>query len=115
LDGGLNRLLLNHPKSAIFALLAMLVGAAFAFVAAAQKKHRRRFVISGFLVFFLGLFLLSFIEARSIGANERPAISPMAKVSADGSALEGKVTAGGVKSDEWVYLVISGVNPRLFC
>jgi hypothetical protein len=120
LDGGLNRLILNDEKATLAALGAMLLGVVLAFFAAAKfepqirgkklPRPREVLVALGFVAFVGGLIGLGAIEALSIGANERPAISTVAKVTADGSSLEGTVNAGGVETDQWVYLVVSGVN-----
>lgn len=113
LEGGLGRLLLNHLKLTLAGVVLTLVGLVVAFLGAyllAEEKHNRRWaaVVVALLAFVGGIGLIGYAEARSLSDNERPTITTTASMAAEGSKLEGHITAGGVKADEWVYLRVNG-------
>ena len=65
-------------------------------------------LVVAFLLFAIGVALLIWFSTSSLSENERPAITTEASMAADGSKLKGKVTAFGLKSDDWVYLSVKG-------
>jgi hypothetical protein len=51
-----------------------------------------------------------YAEEDTLSQNERPTIALKATLGAEGSILEGEVTANGVKSSEWIYVSINGAQ-----
>jgi hypothetical protein len=111
LQGGLERLLINHPWWTVLGLLAAGAGIALAFVDAyvIRGKSRVLFIVVALVLFGFGLVVLIYLSTRSISQNERPTITATA-AAGDGSKLEGHVTAFAVKSSEWIYLGVNGFH-----
>jgi hypothetical protein len=109
-QGGLQRLLLNHPWWTVLGLLLMGAGIGLAFVDAFVKSagHKKTVILIALALFGFGLLKLVYLSTKSLSENERPGIATTASMAADGSKLEGHVTAFGVRATEWVYLSAKG-------
>jgi hypothetical protein len=109
-QGGLERLLLNHPKLTLAGLLLVGAGIGLAFVAGFVKgAGQKRVVRYSALFFALGLVCLWQASTMSLSEAERPEIATTASMTADGSKLEGHVSAFGVKTKQWIYVSAKGL------
>jgi hypothetical protein len=111
LQGGLERLLLNHPWMTLIALLLLGAGIGIGFVDAfvSKAKSKLRIVLLGLGLFGAGLIWLMILSTSSLAEVERPGISATASMSADGSKLQGHVSAFGIKTKQWVYVSANGL------
>jgi hypothetical protein len=110
-QGGLERLLLNRPYGTLLGLGLVGAGIALAFVDAFVKRasSRKIVVVLALILFIIGLLVLWHVGTSSLADNERPGITATASIAADGSKLEGQVTAFGLKTKQWVYVSVKGL------
>jgi hypothetical protein len=95
----------------VVGLLLTGAGIALAFVDAFVKSvgDKRAIIGVALVLFAAGVVVLVVVSTKSLSNNERPQIATTASLAADGSKLEGHVTAFGVKAKQWIYVSVVGL------
>lgn len=130
-NGGLERMLRNHPWQARIAFgltslaiaLAVMARSSFSRSTPAFLRHRlllgndpprstqRRLVVLSALAFAIGLLWATWNAVATPGDTGRPSITAKFDTE-EGLRLEGLVRASGLKSDQEVTVVVDGLIPN---
>jgi hypothetical protein len=109
LSGNAGRLLRNDPRPLAYAVVLVLVGAAFLAAAGLPATgHFLEVVLSllGVELTLAGLLVGVLAAVDSAGAGELPAVT--AQLSADGKRVTGKVEAGNMRANARLVLMVMG-------
>ena len=109
----LGRVIRMYPAWFIFGVVALI----FAVVAGVisllyATDHARKWLTLGLIAFAVGVVVLTGSHAAATSTQDRPTITARLERDAQGLTAKITVSADGLKSDDYVFVVVQGQNCR---